>query len=300
MQGMCRLCLNEGDLKESHFIPKFIGKWMKATSATGYLRDASDIDKRIQDIAKDYWMCGACETLFSRWERDFASKVFYPYQKDSASSYRYGEWMAKFCASLSWRSLSYMRHTNPGDQRLENIKDDLDGADLALRNFLLGMSSNPGQYEQHLYPLEAAARVPVQGASARINRYFLRTVYMDIVSSEGSVFVFTKLPAFILLGVVKCPEVKKMRSSRIAISSGVISPRAYVIPSGLWGYMNEKAEKSGQQYSEMSEAQQKKINDFILKNPEKVANSETIKAFLHDFEMFGSEVFEGKIPGENL
>jgi hypothetical protein len=39
MRGICKLCKKEAKLEESHFIPKFIGKWVKKTSITGYLRE---------------------------------------------------------------------------------------------------------------------------------------------------------------------------------------------------------------------------------------------------------------------
>ncbi len=62
--GICRLCKIEAELKLSHFIPKFVGKWVKETSATGYIRFNHSINKRAQDIVKDYWLCGVCEQLF--------------------------------------------------------------------------------------------------------------------------------------------------------------------------------------------------------------------------------------------
>jgi hypothetical protein len=45
MHGICALCQDETNLKESHLIPKFVGKWLKRTSATGYLRDIDNINK---------------------------------------------------------------------------------------------------------------------------------------------------------------------------------------------------------------------------------------------------------------
>jgi hypothetical protein len=86
MKGNCRLCEKEDDLKESHFIPKFVGKWIRKTSATGYIRQKYEPHKRSQDIAKEYWLCGDCEQLFSKWEREFANKVFYPFVEQGVSA----------------------------------------------------------------------------------------------------------------------------------------------------------------------------------------------------------------------
>ena len=65
MQGKCRLCQIESELEISHFIPKFVGKWIKKTSITGFLREHNEVHKRAQDISKDHWLCDSCEDLFS-------------------------------------------------------------------------------------------------------------------------------------------------------------------------------------------------------------------------------------------
>lgn len=50
MQGVYKLCHNESELQESHFIPKFVGKWVKKTSITGYLRESNEVHKRAHEI----------------------------------------------------------------------------------------------------------------------------------------------------------------------------------------------------------------------------------------------------------
>ena len=36
--GTCALCGQQKDLRKSHIVPRFVGKWLKSTSATGFLR----------------------------------------------------------------------------------------------------------------------------------------------------------------------------------------------------------------------------------------------------------------------
>src|SRR3989338_3970148 len=50
----------------AHFIPKFVFDWIKKTSATGYLRQAININKRLQDGAKEKFLCLECENKFSK------------------------------------------------------------------------------------------------------------------------------------------------------------------------------------------------------------------------------------------
>ena len=110
--------------------------------------------KRAQDIAKEHWLCGDCEQLFSRWEREFANKVFYPFVNEGKSVASYGNWMSKFCASLSWRTLTYIRSKNPNDENDGERKVLLDAAQEHLRKYLISEADNLNQYEQHLFPLE--------------------------------------------------------------------------------------------------------------------------------------------------
>lgn len=287
--GECKLCGQAGELKLSHFIPKFVGKWVKDTSATGFIRFNGDINKRQQDIAKDYWLCGNCEQLFSCWEREFANKIFYPFVKGEKDTALYGEWLAKFCASLSWRTLSYLRHLN---NRTEGEQDEKEKRALtSLASFMLGGVGNPGVYEQHIFPLE-----PIDSTNTdvpiNINRYFLRNMHMDILAgTSGELLIYTKLPKFIVLGLAGHPQSKQMRASRVSVGGGKISPSSYYWPDGFAAYLFGKAEEVSRLYRKMSPAQHSIIEKSLVSAPERAASSGTIEAFNYDYEMFGSKVF---------
>jgi hypothetical protein len=288
-RGICRLCKKDSELKLSHFIPKFVGKWVKETSATGYIRFNQSINKRAQDIVKDYWLCGCCEQLFSSWEREFANRVFYPFVNGETSEANYGPWLSKFCASLTWRTLTYVRSQNTA--RSEASDRSLDEAENVLASFLLGSSDALGKYEQHLYPLEEMAETNVRGAPPNLNRYFLRTMQMDLLESESSTMIYTKLPGFMLLGLTGHKESKRMRSSRVALGDGKLSPRKYWWPTGFAEYMFEKVKDITSTYSSMDKGQKDKITQSILDNPERFRKSGTFKAFEHDLVMFGRKAF---------
>jgi len=240
-------------LKESHFIPKFIGKWVKRTGITGYIRESNEVHKRAQDIAKEYWLCGDCEALFSEWEREFANKIFYPFADKGESVASYGEWMSRLCASLSWRTLTYIRSKNEAEQKSDDYNKALDDAERHLEKFLLGEESNLNQYEQHVFPLERIESTTKSGLPPNINRYFLRTISMDIVGNSTDLYVYTKIPCFIILGVIKAKDLRKMRSSRIALKHGKISPREYWWPDGFINYIVEKAQAVSDAYDKIPE-----------------------------------------------
>ena len=75
----CRLCGSNADaLKQSHIVPRFVGRWLKDGSITPYFRYGGNMDKRSQDLPSIELLCGRCENLFSAWETKFANEIFYP------------------------------------------------------------------------------------------------------------------------------------------------------------------------------------------------------------------------------
>ncbi|WKT57182.1 hypothetical protein QVH35_06995 [Candidatus Nitrosotenuis chungbukensis] len=109
----CALCLQEGTLRESHIIPKFVGKWIKETG-TGYLVSAEDGAKRVQDITKLHLLCGNCEEKFSKLEKYFADNIFFPFHNDKIRTFDYDENFEKFIISLSLESLEDHRRRFQG------------------------------------------------------------------------------------------------------------------------------------------------------------------------------------------
>ena len=75
----CALCHNVKELKDSHIIPAFVYRWIKETSATGYLRFSENINRRYQDGRKIKLLCLDCEERFNKYETSFSNNIFYPY-----------------------------------------------------------------------------------------------------------------------------------------------------------------------------------------------------------------------------
>ena len=78
----CLLC-GKGKRVESHIIPRFVIRGMIETSATGFYRSSLAPNIRQQGGGpSDYLLCQHCEALFSRWENEFARKLFRPTLKN--------------------------------------------------------------------------------------------------------------------------------------------------------------------------------------------------------------------------
>jgi hypothetical protein len=204
MNGQCRLCGNDAVLQDSHIMPAFVYKWLKATSATGYLRAADEPNLRVQDGQTRPWLCAGCESRFNKYETQFASEFFHAFDENPSSRLRYGRWLLKFCVSLSWRQLLIRLE----DGVLENEKSELlDAARAALQSwaaFLLDETPHPGRFEQHLLPLGAIEEHSVKDMPANFNRYILRVVSMNVISVGGKeVLSIYKLGPLAIIGFIK-------------------------------------------------------------------------------------------------
>jgi hypothetical protein len=186
--------------------------------------------------------------------------------------------------------LTYIRFKNPKKNQSEDYYATIEKAEKHLADYLLGNVDNLNQYEQHLFPLERIDSTTSPHLPSNINRYFLRTMAMDIVGNESNLFIYTKAPCFIFLGVVKCKEPRKIRPSRIAIKQGKISPRDYYWPDGFINYIVEKANVVSDAYDSIPEKHRDKIEQYVIDNPDKAVNSKLFEAFMHDYKMFGDDV----------
>jgi len=112
-KGICKLCQNEKELMESHIVPSFAFRWLKKTSATGFLRTVLEANKRVEDGRKQKLLCKECEHIFNKSETQFANKVYYPYvekELDAAGvaqgiikEIQYEDWLLRFIISVHWR-----------------------------------------------------------------------------------------------------------------------------------------------------------------------------------------------------
>src|SRR5688500_4777886 len=102
--NLCKLCGLNPSIKNSHVIPSFITKWIKMTSATGYLRNVLKPNLRKQDGTKLELFCINCEGQLAKLEDTFASTIFKPFQSTNKKSFKYEEWLNKFIVMQSFRS----------------------------------------------------------------------------------------------------------------------------------------------------------------------------------------------------
>jgi hypothetical protein len=271
----CALCLRAQSLRQSHIVPKFIGAYLKDTSATGYLRDAVNPNVRQQDLKKEPLLCADCEQVFSVWEREFSQLAFPNLQSDSFTELLYDEWLLKFAVSLSWRTLVTDREKLATDlsQFAEAIGEALEN----WRRFLLGERKQPGS-EHHLFVFAGVPEQVPDGLHPKFLHYCLRGIDATEAVSRRTVAVYVKLLRSFIYSPVIPKSPAGWKNTRIHAGQGrLINPQTIAM-RGFSEFLDSRVHEV--HAKPISEAQSAKIADAMMKNPERVAMSESLKVEL--------------------
>ncbi len=203
--GVCALCLQSRELKEDgHLVPKFVGRWLKDTSASGRLRNAMDASVPKQDLSKKPFLCEDCEDRFQKLETLFSNKVFRPYTReeldheglktDTLQPIRYEEWLLQFAMSVLWRCLAWGHVTHEGlsPGQVASLRAFTEEA----RKYLLSIGDQPRGCETHILFLQSVRAIdgPLPDeVDERADIYTLRSVDPTVVWTADALGVFVKL-----------------------------------------------------------------------------------------------------------
>jgi len=275
--GVCALCNKTRTLKESHIVPKFIGKWLKNTSLTGHIRNVQEANKRAQDITKEYLLCGDCEQKFSNYERPFAENIFKPHHR-GIKELPYDEGLLNLIISIQWRVIVNRKSTLRGLS--DELLSHLDNAQEIFRQYLNDESDNYGDYSHHLFFVDTDTDMDTNFNNP--NMYFQRSIDATIASNgHSTLFVYTKLPGIIINSNIKPmdgwvnTEIKKEKGS-------IVFPQVIEV-SGYSEFIESRINES-RNYN-ISSLQVEKINKDIQINIDKLDKSKSYKAALADINL---------------
>lgn len=284
----CALCGSTKGLLVSHILPAFVFRWLRESGGTPHIRNSKKPNVRVQDGLKFPLLCGECEAQFSGYETPFATNIFYPLVENDHRSVRYGEWMIRFCVSVSWRLLRYAVEEQKFDN-LDNFqKQFVQRALSTWAGFLGGRVHNPGIHEQHILLASPIESHTLPDLPSNMNRYLLRAVHADIPYSRKSVFTYAKLGPFLLFGYVQPPP-KKWKGTKVHVHSGKIMPGQYELPSSVFSYLVDQAREISGAMESVSKNQIQKIDQSVLANIDRFASSKHFEAMLYDARLFGEE-----------
>ena len=278
--GNCRLCGMRRALQKSHVLPAFVYRWLRKTSATGYLRFGHTVNLRVQDGKKRNWFCGSCEAILGNWEKRFADQFFHPVVDGRTFAHDYGDWLLKFCVSISWRVLMFHREIDDFEDYDTRNLESLARADIVWKKFLRGEELDSGPFSQHLFPCAGVTRAE-EGMAPNISHYIMRTTDKDVVLIPGKHLVYGKFPQFFFFGVLWEDQSSDWVGTKIDSEGGTI-PGTQYLPRDLYGYTNHRALRLRELTGAMSNRQQAKIRADLETNPEKYWESDTRTAIERD------------------
>ena len=163
------------------------------------------------------------------------------------------------------------------------------------KRFLLGETSHPSRFEQHMLPFDRIESFTYPEMPPNINRYILRTVDIDTVhSGDKAAYVYSKMGRIVLVGFIEMPRPREWVGSKLHVKEGVLGSEHYVLPSGFGDYFIKKANRLITVEKSMSEKQRKNIDEAYRRDLDRAASSETMKAMDYDVILFGDNAFTDK------
>ena len=304
MTGNRRLCSGQAELQESHVIPAFVYRWRRDTAPTPHMRASDAPNLRVQDGLKYFWLCKDCEQRLSDWERQFSNKIFYPVTDDSKGRLNYGDWLLKFCVSISWRILLLAKER---DSLVKLPREHQAEATEALETwgkFLRGELPTPGRFEQHLLVCENIDWIrDLASLPANINRYAMRSIEMDIGSTDNLGFTFVKMGPTAVIGFYCITDPHEWSGGKVHVRRGTVNSMTYKLPPVFIEYLLGRARRYGAVMSGLSERQRGKADkattEGILKNKDKLRQSHWMRAMQRDLSLFGASALGIGFPDKN-
>jgi hypothetical protein len=281
VNGKCRLCGNDGILLYSHLIPRFAVKWLKKTSATGYLRSLLS-GKRHQETRREYLLCPSCERLLGRDEKRFSERIFVPYQQKPhlQTSFVYEEWFLRFLVGLHWRALVTM------DAVPENVSAVFDAAEERWRKYLLGQAPDPGTTEFHVQFADVIDHSTFD-LPKKINWYLARSFDASPMHTpSGEALTYVKLPRFIFLAFItpRDPKDEDWNGTQVS-AQGVIHTKQNISTTRVGEFLLGRARAIDDAPPSLTARQKRKMLEQAQVDPRPFLESDSFQVHLADRRM---------------
>jgi hypothetical protein len=275
-------------LQISHILPAFVFKGLKKG---GPIRNSSRIDQRVQDGEKQPWLCRPCEGLFCDWETRFANNIFHPAIQNRSLDISYGDWLLKFCVSVSWRTLQLIIEQRPIGHFSPAQRETAHKALAVWAEFLRGERKHPGEFEQHLIPFAPVKDLFGIAFPPNINRYLMRHIEIDVACSQHTAFVFSKLGPFGLIGFIQLDRPGVWKNTRVRLRGGALRSRKHVLPLHFGKYLAHRSHKIWSAVQDISAVQRKRVFDTACANIDNLGKSDVFKTIEYDVALFGDRAF---------
>ena len=280
--GKCYLCNGEGPLCRSHIIPKFVGEWLKATNATGRLRDTTSPNRLLQDLPWRHMLCKACEERFAPCEAETRANLFMPLHERKSERFRYGPMFLQFAVSVLWRSLIFLR----GEGNLGALGDlpEMASAEKVWRAFLLGHVRTVAPHDVHAFHMDAPPPDPkYQELPSNLARYMLRSVGMSTRRGDDWGYLFVKVARINIFGTVVAGSQRKLwKNSKLHTSGGWWGGEDVSTPDWVPSVFMDGATLGEATFDGLSSKQKRISNDKLMAaahaDPQAFRQADSIRA----------------------
>jgi len=282
-EARCKLCDGNGPLLQSHVIPAFVARWIKKTSATGFLRTFHEPNRRVQDFRSVRLLCQACEQRFASAEDKFARLMFVPFHQ-GRSRFPYDDWLLYFAVSLAWRC-----SVTSDDEQLRKYPqhvEAVEAARFAWANCLLDRADTIAPYRFNIFFTPAgvtSGSVLPEGLAW----YLLRAPDGTPVYSAARTAIYVKLPGMFFWTSIVPPDPGGWRGTKIGGRGTLRSKNQVIRERPVGQFLMNRVETVFKRMSDLSPMQRQRINDDIMGNPERAAVSKTFDALLDDQRIRG-------------
>jgi hypothetical protein len=287
----CRLCGRNNQLQLSHIIPRFAVKWVKDTSATGYLKSPYS-NKRLQESERVHLLCRDCEQLLAVDEKQFCERIFIPYHEQGQRSFQYENWLKKFLVGLHWRVLATRENTERTAADIVYSRFEQEW-----KRFLLGESTDAGPAEFHMFFADV-----ISDSSGpmpeKINWYLARGCDLTpTFSDSGSAGSYAKLVKIITVAFLTRRNVEDERwEGTLVEESGFLRTPQSMRTASFGPFIEERARNIESASRNLTARQTKKLLEIARREPERMLASETYRTFLADGQMRRRRLNNQSIP----
>lgn len=291
-ESRCKLCGRNATLLQSHVIPAFVARWIKETSATGFLRTFHEPNRRVQDFKTVRLLCQSCEQRLSSAEGKFARLVFVPFH-EGRSRFPYEDWLLYFAVSLAWRC-----SVTSDQEQLAKYPQHVaavEGARSAWADFLFGSTDRIAPYRFNIFFTPAgvtSSSVLAEGLAW----YLLRAPDATPVYSAARTAIYVKLPGMFFWTSIAPPDPGGWRGTKIGQRGTLRSKNQVIEERPVGQFVMNRVETVFKRMSDLSPKQRQRIDDAIRGNPERAAVSKTFDALLDDERIRGENVRKSQGP----
>jgi len=279
LKGLCELYKTKSELKESHIYPKFVVNHTKKTGSK-FFRRIVNPNKREQDTIKLYLLSEKAEQEFSIREKWFAENIFVPYiggQKELP----YNENLYYFAISFLWRILVLNLKR---DNNLKNqwYYDKIIETEKEWRNFLITKEIPENYKNINLYLTD---RIKENNTELKgVDFYLTRVMDATIVDNEPHtcLLVYGKFNKFIFWSVLKKYDGEEhLNEVEIDPTKGILKVPQKLKYFPITSFLGNRI-KECNNYPLPNQQQQDKIEQEIMKNPERFWKSDVGKSLYND------------------